>query len=100
MLTTPSTAARFPKQMDLFGVTTPSTSRLGLEVHLPADCPSCGSQAAVLGSGSGIHCNSLLCTSLATASLYADRISAAFIDGNIDHFGRPESPITIRFGKG
>jgi hypothetical protein len=91
--------ARKPEQLDLFGITPPSTSIVGLIVTMAErPCRHCGSNAFILGSSCGPHHGRLGCAGCDRHSGWISGETRRFIDSIIDHFGRPDEPIIVRHG--
>jgi hypothetical protein len=88
-----------PGQLDFFA-TAPSTTLVGLEVFTNTDCTGCGCNGAVLGSSAGPHCAAIHCVRCGRHRGWLPREAATFINGIIDHFGRPNSPVILRTGRG
>jgi hypothetical protein len=84
-----------PGQLDFFA-TAPSTSLVGLRVLHWGECRNCGSNHGTLGSSSGPHCASVICTNCGCHLAWLARESADFIKSVIDNFGRPTAPIVVR----
>jgi hypothetical protein len=83
-------------QADMFPVTTPSTSLIGITIVLPRPCRACGEVMATIGSSRGPHHAALFCVSCGRHTGWMSQESFNFVCALIDNFGRPESAIVVR----
>jgi hypothetical protein len=86
-----------PQQIDLFAdITAVSTSHIGLTVILPRECRYCHSTEFTIGSSKNFHCAVLACAACGQHGGWLSVETFSFIDGIIDRYGRPTSPIVVR----
>jgi hypothetical protein len=86
------------RQLDLFGLTPPSTSPLtGQHVRLDRPC-RCGSDIAIVGSSRSVHAARLSCASCGAFVGWLPQATASWLINIVTRFGAPSSssPIDIR----
>jgi hypothetical protein len=87
-------------QHDLFGATPEERDPLvGLAVQLPDTC-RCGANVARIGPPVGPHLAELRCASCGRHRGWLPRAAHQFLSEIVNKFGRPDTPIAIRRGRG
>jgi hypothetical protein len=86
------------QQLDMFGAVAPSTSIIGLTAILPKPCHWCGANSVMIGSSRAMHHARLDCSECGRHRGWASGEAVLFLQGIIDHFGRPDQPVIVRGG--